>query len=110
MPASDTRASIGTTLRLSGHSGAHAVARLQFENVPRQPGEPRRVVWLAREPVAAVWLEGPGWRSPARRFFAPDADEGLVPGAYLLPLPASTHGGSQLPASGEVAVALTPHP
>ena len=109
MPASDARESTGATLRVSGRSGAHAVARLQLENVPRQPGEPRRMVWLAREPVAAVWLQGPGWRSPPRRFFAPDADEGLVPGAYLFPLPDSAGGEIELHASGDVAVALKPH-
>lgn len=97
-----------SALRLPGRSGAHAAAQLQFESVPRQPGQPRLLVWLAREPLAEVWLQGPDWRSPPRRFFAPDADEGLAPGAYLFPLPETTAGPIELHARGDLAVALTP--
>src|SRR5690606_876352 len=69
-------------LRLSGRGLDHAVGLLRPVAAAQAPGRPRLLVWLARDPARAVWLEAPGWRSRQLRFFAPQAEEGLMPAAY----------------------------
>ncbi len=98
----------GETLQLPGHGHGHAAARLRLETSTRRPGQSRRLVWVARDPVAAIWLQGPGWRSGPLHFFAPGADEGLVPVGYLFPLPDAPQAEVELHASGAAAVALSP--
>ncbi len=96
------------TLRLDGHGAGHVAVRLRLDDVARRPGQARRLIWVARDPVAAIWLQAPGWRSGPLHFFAPAADEGLVPVGYLFPLPDAPHADIELHAIGAAAVALTP--
>src|SRR4051812_41098253 len=65
----------GRILLLPGEAGREAVATLRFSLPPPDPTSSRWVVWLARDPVDALWLAGPGWRSRSRHFFEPTSDE-----------------------------------
>lgn len=94
--------------QLSGAGGPGASARLRFDLPARAPGQSRRMLWLARDPLDAAWVQGPGWRSAQRHFFAPDTDEGMIPGAFLFPLPDAPSDGIELHATGEFATALNP--
>jgi diguanylate cyclase (GGDEF)-like protein len=98
----------GDTLRLPGYGPAHAAARLRITPAARAPGRARQLVWVARDPVAAIWLQAPGWRSGPLDFFAPDAAEGPVPVAYLFPLPDAFGADIELHASSAAAVSLHP--
>jgi diguanylate cyclase (GGDEF)-like protein len=83
-------------LRIEGGARNHAAQRLRLLVPERSDGEARWVVLLPREPVDAVWLQAPDWRSRTLDFFRPARDEGLLPSAYLFPLE------SRAPAGGEV--------
>jgi diguanylate cyclase (GGDEF)-like protein len=93
----------------SQRSHGNGVAmRMQLALPARQPGQARRMIWLSRDPADAVWLQGTGWRSPTLRFFAPGAGEGLVPGAFLFPLPDAAVDTLELHATGPGAARPTP--
>ena len=66
----------------------------------------RRILLVPRDPVGAIWLQGPGWRGEPRRFFAPAA-EGSLPVAYVFALPAGA-GELELHAEGGVPASLAP--
>lgn len=93
---------------LPGAAGKGVSIHLELALPERQPGQPRRMIRLSRDPVDAVWLQGPGWRSPTLRFFAPAEGDGMVPAAFLFALPDGTIGGLQLHATGPGAVRPTP--
>ncbi len=95
-------------LRLPGTGVAHRSVALDVALPARADGEPRRMLWLARDSVDAVWLQGTGWQSPALHFLKPGADEGLLPAAYLFALPDHAIDRVELHARGPMAVTLTP--
>lgn len=82
----------GNSLLLSGQARGEVAGVMKFSLPPRDPAMSRWVVWLDRDAVDALWLQGPGWRSPERDFFRPAGDEGLLPAGFLLPLPADWQG------------------
>ena len=95
-------------LRLPGRGEAQRAVALDLALPAREQGQPRRMLWLARDAVDAVWLEQAGWRGPALEFLRPTADEGLLPPAYLFALPDQAVGRVELHARGGLAVTLTP--
>lgn len=99
----------GSALLLAGGARPEASASLRFTLPPRDAGT-RWVLWIDRDPVDSVWLAGPGWRSPARDFFHPAAEEGALPGGFAFPLPASWRGDVALVlhAQGRMHAALRP--
>src|SRR5207342_3977310 len=82
----------GDALLLPGGGEREAAAELRFSLPPPDPGQARWVVWLGRDPVDALWLQRPGWRSARRDFFHPAADEGVLPAGFVLPLQADWQG------------------
>ncbi|MEO6264529.1 MAG: GGDEF domain-containing protein [Luteimonas sp.] len=100
----------GGALLLTGGVAREAVVLARFNLPPPDPAQSRWVVWLGRDPVDAVWLEGAGWTSARRDFFRPAADEGVLPSGFLLPLPATWQGdiALSLHAQGSVRSALRP--
>jgi diguanylate cyclase (GGDEF)-like protein len=100
----------GRILLLPGEQAREAVASLRFNLPPPDPASSRWVVWFARDPVDALWLEMPGWSSRSRHFFNPTSDEGVFPGGFLVPLPADWQGDISLVlhASAGTQVALRP--
>ena len=99
----------GEALLLPGGARREATARVRFA-VPPPDGATRWVLWLDRDPVDALWLEGHGWRSPHRDFFHPGADEGALPTGFLFPLPPAWTGdvALDLHVQGRVHAALRP--
>ena len=55
--------------------------------LPLQLGEGPWRLWLGRDMLDEVWIESGGWRSPPRRFFAPEPSESLLTAGYELSLP-----------------------
>jgi diguanylate cyclase (GGDEF)-like protein len=100
----------GTAVLLPGDRGRVAVASLRFTLPAPDATQSRWVVWLDRDPVVALWLQGPGWRSPERNFFRPHADEGLLPDGFLLPLPADWQGDIALTLHARAGMRLALHP
>lgn len=100
----------GAALLLPGDASREAIATLRFTLPPPDPATSRWVVWLGRDPVDTLWLQGPGWRSPDRNFFRPTSDEGVLPGGFELPLPTNWQGDIALTlhARGSMRVALRP--
>ena len=111
------QASAGATLSddsgallLPGGGSREVAAQLRFSLPPPDAEASRWVVWLGRDPVDALWLQAPGWRSAERDFFHPAGDEGLLPGGFIMPLPATWHGEIVLTlhVRGSVRTALRP--
>ena len=100
----------GGALLLPGGGSREATAQLRFSLPPPDPAASRWVVWLGRDPVDSLWLQAPGWRSAERDFFHPASDEGVLPGGFILPLPATWQGEIVLTlhARGSVRTALRP--
>jgi len=86
----------GVALVLSDDPSRDATAVLQFELPPPDPQSSRWVIWIGRDPLDTVWLERGAWRSAERHFFRPSADEGALPGGFLLPLPGDWQGSISL--------------
>src|SRR6476659_857502 len=102
----------GEALLLAGGARATASAVVQF-SLPAPDGSGTRwVLWLDRDPVDAVWLDGPDWHSPRRDFFHPAAEEGALPSGFVFPLPADWAGPVRLVlhAQGGVHAELRPRP
>jgi len=89
-------------------SRVHRASLLRFE-LPATEGA-RWVLRLEREAVDAVWLQGPGWRSPVQGFFRPGESAGVLPGSYLFELPATWSGPVELElhSTGDAHRALHP--
>jgi diguanylate cyclase (GGDEF)-like protein len=100
----------GTAILLPGDRGRVAVASLRFTLPAPDATRSRWVVWLDRDPVGALWLQRPGWRSPERDFFHPRADEGVLPDGFLLPLPADWQGDIALTLHARASMALALRP
>jgi len=100
----------GVALALPGDPSRDATAVLQFELPPPDPQASRWVIWVGRDPLDSLWLERGAWRSPERHFFQPSADEGTLPGGFLLPLPGDWQGNVSLVlhARSSTAVSLRP--
>lgn len=96
----------GDALLLPGGRDGAASARLRFD-LPAGGGW---VLWFDRVPVDALWLDGPGWSSARRDFFAPAQEEGALPAGFLFPLPDDWHGEVEvtLRARGSVRAVLHP--
>ena len=96
-PASGTQlSSDGAALVVDGDRSQLATARLHFTLPRPDPSSSRWVVWVGRDPVESLWLQGRGWRSGNRNFFDPSPEEGALPGGFLLPLPADWQGDVDL--------------
>jgi diguanylate cyclase (GGDEF)-like protein len=109
-PGSGTQLSRdGVALVLSDPS-RDATAVLQFELPPPDPQSSRWVIWIGRDPLDTVWLERGAWRSPERHFFRPSADEGALPGGFLLPLPADWQGSISLVLHARTGTTLSLRP
>ncbi len=105
----------GDVLLVPGGIPREVAARLHFNLPPTDSQQSRWVLWLARDPVDAVWLEGreangASWRSATREFFRPDVLEGVVPTGFVFPLPSNWQGDVtlELHARGGIRSALRP--
>ena len=90
-------------------------ARLRFALPPTDPTQARWVLWLGRDPVDAVWLQGragdgSSWRSVTHDFFHPAAIPGMAATGFVFPLPSTWQGDIELDlhARGSVRSALRP--
>lgn len=63
---------------------------------PDQGGRGPWVVWVGRSAVDAIWLEGAGWQSGRSDFFAPRAEDGMLPSGHMFPLPADLDGDAPI--------------
>lgn len=100
----------GRALILTGEDGEQATAQLRFSLPAADPAQSRWVVWLGRDPIQSLWLQRAGWSSLRRDFFRPAAEEGVLPGGFVLPLPADWQGDVALTlrVRGDVHSALRP--
>ena len=103
-------ASDGAAVVLPGDRSMDAAATLRFALPPPDPEASRWVIWVGRDPLDALWVDRGGWRSAQRHFFQPSADEGALPGGFLLPLPGDWQGDITLTlhARSGTRVALRP--
>ncbi len=83
-------------LRVDGGARSHGMRQLRLQLPARAAGEARWVVWIARDPVDAIWVESGAWRSPTRDFFRPSEAAGLLPSAFLFPLDPGVRSGDEL--------------
>ena len=95
-------------LQLPGQGEAHRSVMLHLDLPQRAAGEPRRMLWIARDTIESVWLQLGGWRSPVLHFLHPAEAEGLLPPAYLFALPDHAITRVELHAQGSMQMALTP--
>lgn len=95
-------------LLAGGRLDGGSTARLHFTLPEAADGGARWVVWIGRSPVDALSLQGNGWQSAQRDFYAPHDDEGVFPAGYQFPLPADWRGdiALDLHASGTLRSAL----
>jgi len=98
------------TIALAGQPGQDVVARLRFQLPPVDRAQSRWVIRLARNPVRQLWLQRGPWQSVHRDFFHPAASEGLMPAAFVLPLPIDWAGETELllHARGDIRTTLRP--
>jgi len=98
-------------LTLPGYGRRHASATLTLDLPPDRADDPRRVIWVPRDPVDALWIQAPGWPGTRLGFFRPRASEGALPAAFVFPVPDDVSGEVQveLHASGAMPVALQAH-
>lgn len=75
-----------------GRLGGGRRATLHFTLPEAVDHGARWVVWIGRSPVDALSLQGSGWQSRQRDFYAPGEDEGVLPAGYQFPLPADWRG------------------
>lgn len=67
-------------------------ARLEFDlPAPGADGQ-RWVLMFNRDIVEEIGVADAHWRSPVRRFFAPEEDEGAIPSVFKFPLPQDRQG------------------
>lgn len=97
-----------TRLTIAGGARSHAFARLTINLPAAERDGARLAVWIARDPVDALWLQSGSWRSQALDFYRPSPHEGLFPGDFLVPLPETVHHDAalELHAVGTMPVAL----
>ena len=102
-------------LLLPGGAEREIVARLRFDLPPPDPDRSRWIVWLGRDPIDAIWLQGNDaagapWRSIQYDFFHPRSDQAVLPAGFSFPLPADWQGPVmlELHARGAVRSALRP--
>jgi diguanylate cyclase (GGDEF)-like protein len=102
-------------LLLPGGAEREIVARLRFDLPPPDPDRSRWIVWLGRDPLDAIWLQGNDaagapWRSIQYDFFRPRSDQPVLPAGFSFPLPADWQGPVmlELHARGAVRSALRP--
>ena len=102
-------------LLLPGGAEREIVARLRFDLPPPDPDRSRWIVWLGRDPIDAIWLQGNDaagapWRSIQYDFFRPRSDQPVLPAGFSFPLPADWQGPVmlELHARGAVRSALRP--
>jgi diguanylate cyclase (GGDEF)-like protein len=105
----------GDVLLLPGGASREIVARLRFDLPPPDPGRSRWIVWLGRDPLDAIWLQGNDaagtpWHSIQYDFFRPRSDQAALPAGFSFPLPADWQGPVmlELHARGAVRSALRP--
>ena len=105
----------GDMLLLPGGQTREIVARLRFDLPPPDPDRSRWIVWLGRDPLDAIWLQGNDadgapWRSVQYDFFHPRGGQAALPAGFSFPLPADWQGPVtlQLHARGAVRSALRP--
>ncbi len=94
--AAASEAPVDARLRIEGGARSHVRLPLRVQLPERAAGEARWVVWIARDPVDAIWLESGAWRSPTRDFFRPAETAGLIPSAFLFPLGPGVRSGDEL--------------
>jgi diguanylate cyclase (GGDEF)-like protein len=95
-------------LHLPGRGSAQRALTLDLDLPARHEGEPRRMLWLARDAVDELWLTHDGWQGEPLRFLRPGEAEGPLPPAYLFALPDHAIDLLHLEARGRLAVTLTP--
>ncbi|MDH5822163.1 GGDEF domain-containing protein [Luteimonas sp. RD2P54] len=100
----------GRVLRHAGGRAQRSHARVRFTLGSARPDGAGRMLWLPREPVAAMWAEAGDWRSPVRGFFDGGGDQGVLAAGYRLRLPAHWEGPVELDlhVEGGAAAALRP--
>lgn len=86
----------GDGIAIPAGSGEAQRARLQFELPPPVADGQRWVLMFNRDIVEEIGVADARWRSPVRRFFAPDEDEGAIPSVFKFPLPQDRQGAVAL--------------
>lgn len=89
-PALPTETADG--IDIPGGATTQSKARLRFDLPPRNGDGRRWVVMFNRDIVEEIALGNAQWRSPTRRFFEPQADEGAIPSVFVFPLPEDWQG------------------
>lgn len=99
------------SLALPGFGRRQGQADLRLALPPVREGASRRVVWVPRDPVERIWIEAPGWDATPLDFYQPRPSEGLMPAAFLFPVPDEASGevAVRLHAEGAMPVALQVH-
>jgi diguanylate cyclase (GGDEF)-like protein len=102
-------------LLLPGGAEREIVARLRFDLPPPDPDRSRWIVWLGRDPIDAIWLQGNDaagapWRSIQYDFFHPRSDQAVLPAGFSFPLPADWQGPVMLELHARGAVRSALHP
>jgi diguanylate cyclase (GGDEF)-like protein len=67
-------------------------ARMRFDLPAANTTGQRWVVMFSRDIVEEIAVGNAQWRSPTRRFFAPDAEEGAIPSIFAFALPEDWRG------------------
>lgn len=100
----------GRVLLLEGGHHAEAAARMHFTLPAADPSAARWVVWLDRQPLDVLQLRRDDWAPQPLSFYRPAPGEGVLPAAYIVPMPAHWTGEVTLDlrVSGEVRDALRP--
>lgn len=81
----------GDGVDIPASHGALSEARMRFELSRHDPGQ-RWVVMFSRDIVEEISVGNAQWRSPTRRFFAPEENEGAIPSVFVFPLPEEWQG------------------
>lgn len=88
-------------LMLSGDADREVVATLRF-NLPAPDVDGMQwALWMQRDPVDAIWVDGKdnhgqAWQGPRYDFFHPRDDESTMPVGYAFRLPADWEGPIEL--------------
>ena len=78
-------------IRLGG-SDEPVRVRLRTELPASRSGDSPWQLWIGRDMLDELYVEGPGWRSPPQRFFAPGPGEDVLPAGFAFLLPAHWQG------------------
>lgn len=100
----------GKALLLGGGRDSRAQVRLRVSLPPAPEDGGRWVLWMPRDPVGRIELDGGDWRGGPLGFYTPAPEEGLLPVGFMFPLPTDWQGERELrlEVDSRVRTALVP--